>query len=88
MDEIADFSEYEATARAALLHTQRVAALWTKPLLADEEVPAAVGLAPSSWHAIKARGEGPVMFNIGRRRFVLSADLRAWLDGLRAKTQK
>jgi hypothetical protein len=82
------FAEYEATARMALLHAQRVASLWEKPILSDDDVPLAVGLAPSTWHAIKARGEGPVWFNIGRRRFVLTADLRAWLDALRAKAQQ
>ena len=87
MDEIAHFSEYEATARIALLHAQRVAELWGKPVLADEEVPMAVGLANSSYQAIKAKGEGPPSFTIGRRRFSLTDDVRAWLR-LRAKAQK
>ena len=78
---------YETTARMALMRAQRIAALWDKPVLTDEEIPLAVGLAASSYHAIKARGEGPPSFNIGRRKFSLTDDVRAWL-GSRAKEQQ
>ncbi len=89
MDQITeDLPEFEATARAALLRQQRIVALWAKPLLADEEIPLAVGLAYSSYSAMKARGEGPPSFNIGRRKFSLTDDVRAWLNGLRAKAKK
>jgi predicted DNA-binding transcriptional regulator AlpA len=59
---------------------QRVVALWGKPVLADSEAAAALGLPRSSWALLKRRGEAPPTFTIGRRVFVRTEDLRAWID--------
>lgn len=59
---------------------QRVVALWGKPILADSEAAAALGLPRSSWALLKRRGEAPPTFSIGRRVFVRTEDLRAWVD--------
>jgi len=59
----------------------RVNALWKKPVLSDTEIPDAVGLASSTWHVLKARGDCPQLFRIGRRVFVRTSDLHAWING-------
>lgn len=70
----------ESDARLALYHAQRISALWDKPVLPDEEIPQAIGLPPSTWAQVKARCQGPPMFKLGRRVFVRTADLIAWLE--------
>lgn len=59
---------------------QRVAALWQKPLLSDQEIPEVLGLPYASWQLSKKRGDSPKMFEIGRRKFARTIDVRAWLD--------
>lgn len=59
---------------------QRVAALWQKPALCDSDAAAAVGLPYSTWSLLKARKETPCMFSLGRRVFVKTEVLRAWLE--------
>lgn len=58
----------------------RVAALWRKPVLSDREIPEAVGMALSSWQALKLGDDIPRLFSIGRRTYARTADVRAWLD--------
>ena len=70
--------------RRALMEAQWANALLGKPSLADDEVPVVLGMAPSSWQALKASGKGPPIFRIGKRVFVRTRDLLAWLD-LQAK---
>lgn len=59
---------------------QRVAALWSKPLLSDAEIAEALGLPLSTWQLTKRAKDAPPLFNLGRRVFARTADLRAWLD--------
>ena len=59
---------------------QRVAALWTKPLLSDVEIAEALGLPLSTWQLTKRAKDAPPLFNLGRRVYARTADLRAWLD--------
>lgn len=59
---------------------QRVAALWSKPLLSDPEIAEALGLPLSTWQMLKSTGRTPPLFNLGRRVYARTADLRAWLD--------
>ena len=58
---------------------------WDKPYLADGEIAAAIGIPPSLWAACKRDGDSPPLFQIGRRLFVKTDDLRAWLDGKAAR---
>jgi len=67
-------------ARIARDQAQRIAALWSKPVLSDPEIADALGLPYSTWQAIKATKDKPALFNIGRRVYARTDDLRAWLD--------
>jgi hypothetical protein len=64
---------------------QRVALLWQRPTIPDADIPDALGIPPSLWATQKADGDTPPLFTIGRRLFVRTVDLRAWLDE-KAKT--
>lgn len=68
------------TARIDRDRAIRVAALWRKPCLSDKEIPEAIGLAYSSWQALKLTGDTPPLFRIGRRVYARTSDVRAWLD--------
>ncbi len=76
----------ETNREAALLATadaaqaQRRVALWTAPVIPDPDIADAIGIPPSLWVACKSRGDTPPLFLIGRRLFVRTEDLRAWLD--------
>lgn len=59
---------------------QRVVLLWQKPVLADAEIPDAIGIPPTLWSTLKAEGDSPPLFTIGRRLFCRTEDLRAWLE--------
>lgn len=59
---------------------RRQAALWQKPALPDREIPDAVGIPPSLWAQCKSDGDTPPLFQIGRRLFVRTSDLKKWLD--------
>lgn len=79
--------EQAATNReAALLATadaeqaRRAVLLWQKPILADAEIPEAIGIPGTLWETQKSIGDTPKLFMIGRRMFVKTDDLRAWLD--------
>lgn len=69
---------YLAAADAA--QAQRVVSLWQRPAIPDADVPEAVGIPPTLWGTLKSEGDTPKLFTIGRRVFVRTADLRAWLD--------
>ena len=60
---------------------RRVVLLWQRPTIPDHEIPDAVGIPPTLWAALKSQGDTPPLFLIGRRLFVRTADLKAWLDG-------
>lgn len=72
---------------AALLATadaeqaRRVVLLWQRPNIPDGDIPDAIGIPPSLWATCKSEGDTPPLFQIGRRLFVRTSDLRAWLDG-------
>ena len=68
------------TGRSALTLIQTVRALWDLPYIKDSDVPLAIHVPPAAWHAQKAIGDSPKLFCIGRRLFVRTSDLRAWLD--------
>jgi len=69
----------------ALTKAELAAALWQRPLIADSQVHVALDMALSSWHALKAEGGAPPTIAIGRRVYVRTADLRAWLDARPAR---
>jgi hypothetical protein len=73
---------YLAAADAS--QAQRVVLLWQRPNIPDHDVPEAIGIPLSLWGALKTEGDTPPLFTIGRRLFVRTSDLRAWLD-LKAK---
>jgi hypothetical protein len=59
---------------------ERIAAMWLRPALPEDDVPLVLSYPPSSWAALKASGNAPRSFRIGRRCYYLTADLRAWLE--------
>lgn len=68
---------YLAAADAS--QAQRVVLLWQRPNIPDCDIPEAIGIPPSLWGALKAEGDTPPLFTIGRRLFARTDDLRAWL---------
>ncbi len=87
-------TEQAATNReAALLATaeaeqeRRITLLWQRPSIPDNDIPAAIGIPGTLWGALKAAGDTPRLFTLGRRLFVRTADLRAWLDAKAEKGQ-
>lgn len=54
--------------------------LWQQPFLADPEIPDAMQIPPTLWATLKAEGDTPPLFTIGRRLFVRTEDLRSWLE--------
>lgn len=75
-----DVAAEEREARIEQARAARIADLWRQPHMSDSEIPDALKLAPSSWQLLKARGDGPRLFSIGKRTFARTEDLRAWLD--------
>lgn len=69
-----------ALAQQAAEEVRRRAALWDLPLIADSDVPSALDVPASLWNQQKSIGDTPPLFCIGRRLFVRTADLRAWVD--------
>lgn len=67
-----------ATEDAAV--TRREVLLWQKPTLRDSEIPDALGIPSSLWQECKRAGDTPPLFQIGRRLFCRTEDLRKWLD--------
>lgn len=67
-------------ARADAEQARRVVLLWQAPVIPDQHIPDAIGIPPSLWSALKYEGDSPPLFTLGRRLFVRTADLRAWLD--------
>jgi len=63
-----------------LLRAQRVAALWSLPILGNRDIPAALDISASSWERLKSTGGGPALFTIEGRVFVLTSALRAWVE--------
>jgi hypothetical protein len=60
---------------------QRTATLWLRPVIANEDVPAALDIPASLWQTLKRAGDCPPLFLLGARRlYVRTSDLRAWLD--------
>lgn len=66
--------------QAAAERSRRVVLLWQQPILADEEIPEAIKVPATLWGTCKQAGDTPKLFTIGRRLFVKTDDLRAWLD--------
>jgi hypothetical protein len=69
---------YLAAADAS--QAERIILLWKRPTIPDADIPDAIGIPPSLWGALKAEGDTPPLFTIGRRLFVRTEDLRKWLD--------
>jgi hypothetical protein len=76
----------ETNREAALLATadaaqaQRRVLLWQCPTIPDADIPEALSIPPSLWTTLKAEGDTPPLFQIGRRVFTRTADLKAWAD--------
>lgn len=76
------FSEPTAARPATddVARAQRAVALWQLPTIPDRDIPVAVGIPATLWSSLKAAGDSPALFTIGRRLFVKTDDLRSWLD--------
>ena len=76
----------ETNREAALLATadaeqaRRISELWKQPILADSEIHEAAKIPPTLWATLKAHGDTPPLFQLGRRLFCRTDDLRAWLE--------
>lgn len=68
---------YLATADAQ--QAQRIATLWGLPTIADSDIPDALQIPRSLWAQLKSEGDTPPLFEIGRRLFARTDDLRSWL---------
>ena len=66
-------------AQADAMQAQRVVALWQRPTIPDCDIPEAIGIPPTLWATCKAEGDTPPLFQIGRRLFARTEDLRRWL---------
>jgi predicted DNA-binding transcriptional regulator AlpA len=68
-----DFPDYEERSR-------RLGALIAAPALPLADVALFLDLPLSTVDKLRATGDGPRCFKLGRRLYVRQADLRAWLD--------
>lgn len=84
IEQAATNKEAAYLAQADASQAQRVVLLWQRPTIPDTDIPEAIGVPPSLWGALKADGDTPPLFTLGRRLFVKTDDLRAWLN-LKAK---
>ena len=71
--------ELQASHEAAVAERRRH--LWELPVNADADVPVMLDCPESLWGKQKQLGDTPPLFEIGRRLYVRTIDLRAWLDG-------
>lgn len=79
------FHDPDLTARIARVQrdrAQRIAALWTCPILPDAEVPVVLNVPTSTWQLRKKSGDAPPIFSIGKRSYVRTAELLAWCERL------
>lgn len=75
-----DFDQMLVEDRINLARAQIVNELWRKPLVSEEEAAQACNLPSSTWAMLKARKQTPPTFKLGRRLYILTADLRSWLE--------
>ena len=76
----------ERELRLAIMRLELRELLWRQVSIPDAMVHLALGLGgDSSWQSLKAAGEAPPRVTINQRVFVLTSDLRAWLES-REKT--
>lgn len=54
--------------------------LWQKHVLPDREIALALGIPSTLWETLKQEGDTPPLFQLGRRLYVRTDDLRSWLD--------
>lgn len=62
--------------------SRRLGDLISAPALPLADVSLYLDVPLSTLDAIRAKGDGPRTFKIGRRLYVRQTDLRAWLDKL------
>lgn len=72
----------ERRSRIELNRAQRVAALWTCPIIPDSEVPLVLHIPASTWQLRKKSADAPPIFSIGKRSYVRTAELLAWCERL------
>jgi len=80
LDSLHEFQRDAVLAQESAAEAARRVALWQLPMVADADIPTALDVPPSLWNQQKTIGDTPPLFNIGRRLFVRTADLREWLD--------
>ena len=72
--------QQELASRIAAHEAQRVASLWLKPVMTTAEAAAACSIPLSTWRLFEVRKITPRNFKLGRKKFIQTAVLRAWLD--------
>jgi hypothetical protein len=70
-------------ARIARDRAQRVAAIWSCPIIPDSEVPDVLHVPASTWQLRKKSPDAPPIFSIGKRSYVRTAELLAWCERLK-----
>src|SRR5262245_41015838 len=63
-----------------LPHEELVAKLWQRVMIPDALVPAALDMSEAYWQHLKASGKAPPRLTINGLRYLVVADLRAWVD--------
>ncbi len=56
-----------------------IAELWSRFCINERYVPRMLDMPKSSWDLLK-RASSPRIFGLGKRRYILVADLKVWLE--------
>ena len=67
-------------AQLDLVHAQLVYYLLSLPFISNRDIPVALDISPRSWRNIRARGEGPALFEIEGRMYARTKDLLAYVE--------
>lgn len=59
-----------------------VSELWARFCLAEHDIPLMLDMPQSTWGFLK-RSSSPKIFQLGKRRYVLTSDLKDWLVQVR-----
>lgn len=61
-------------------HEELVAKLWQRYMIPDALIHIALDMSESHWQVIKKSGNAPPRMTITGLRYVLTADLKSWID--------
>lgn len=67
-------------AQTAAANAARALSLWQLPIIDDLQAAEVLGISRSNLAGLKRARKLPEAFRIGRRTFIKTSDLRAWID--------